>query len=103
MRRNAIAAVTPSDVVARHLCGRHTALEVAADNGDARVVEVLIAAGADVRGNAGCDRAPSAPVPSTAASGIEWRGSEAALLLAARGSHADIIATLVAAGADRCG
>ncbi len=27
----------------------------AADNGDARVVEVLVAAGADVRGDDGCD------------------------------------------------
>jgi hypothetical protein len=34
---------------------------------------------------------------------LEWCGSETALLLAARGGHADIIATLVAAGADRCG
>jgi hypothetical protein len=29
-------------------------------------------------------------------------GSETALLLAARGGHADVIAVLVAAGADRC-
>ena len=33
---------------------------------------------------------------------IEWCGSETALLLAARDGHADIIAMLVAAGADRC-
>ena len=72
----------------------------ASANGHLRIVEVLIAAGADVRGNAGCDRAPSAPVPSTA---VRWCGSETALLLAARGGHADIIATLAAAGADRCG
>jgi hypothetical protein len=74
----------------------------AADNGDARVVEVLVAAGADVRGEDGCDPhvRRCAPVRSPAVI-IEWCGSEAALLLAARGGHADIIATLVAAGADR--
>ncbi len=71
---------------------------MAAHNGHLRVVEVLIAAGADVRGDNGCDRAPSAPVRFTAVSRF---GSETALFWAARGGHADIIAMLAAAGADR--
>ena len=68
--------------------------------GHLRVVEVLIAAGADVRGDDGCDRAPMCT--RLVAGCIEWCGSEAALFWAARGGHADIIATLVAASADRC-
>ncbi len=75
----------------------------AADNGDARVVEVLIAAGADVRGDDGCDPQCADVHPSgRRAVIIEWCGSEAALVIAAQGGHADIIATLVAAGADKC-
>ena len=82
------------------LCGRHTALEVAAHNGHKGVVEVLIAAGADVRGDNGCGRAPMCT--RLVAGCIEWCGSATALFWAARGGHADIIATLVAASADRC-
>jgi hypothetical protein len=71
----------------------------ASHSGHLRVVEVLIAAGADVRGDNGSGRAPMCTrlVPGC----IEWCGSAMALLWAARGGHADIIAMLAGAGADR--
>jgi hypothetical protein len=54
------------------LCGRRTALTIAAAKGDTRTVEVLIAAGADVaaKDSDGWDRAPTsiaACLPSDAA------------------------------------
>jgi hypothetical protein len=86
------------------LCGRHTALMEASHSGHLRVVELLIAAGADVRGDDGCDPhvRRCAPVRSTA---VITNGAAARRhsCWAARGGHADIIATLAAAGADRCG
>jgi hypothetical protein len=76
----------------------------AAHNGHKGVVEVLIAASADVAATNDLGYGPQCTECTRPVAGcIEWCGSEAALFWAARGGHADIIEMLAAAGADRCG